>query len=111
VDYVPGGSAGFWPKQTPTGPFESVPGNVQMPDPNSKVKGNYKKSETYYDVFKPCPKCDETVKCVSNAVQQWYTSPPSYCLATNNCYDFVAAILNQCGLTLTSTFEQLESMK
>jgi len=110
----PGGSAGFWPNPTPTSPFQNVPGWAQIPDPKTKptkTHVDYTKSDTYFDVFKPCPKCDATVRCVSNAARQLQQNPPSYCLAGYNCYSFVAEVLNQCGLTLTSTFEQLESQK
>jgi RHS repeat-associated protein len=109
----PGGSAGFWPNPTPETPVQSVPGMVQIPDPKTKTKtkSEYKKSDTYFDAFKACPNCDATLKCVSNAALALQASPPNYCLVGYNCYSFVAEILGKCGLTTTSTFEQLESQK
>jgi RHS repeat-associated protein len=107
----PSSSAGFWPTKTPTGPFQGVPGRVQIPDPNTKAKGNYVKHDTYFDVFKTCQKCTQVVQCVTAAAQQLQALPPAYCLASNNCKDFVADIMAKCGLTETSTFDQMEGMK
>jgi RHS repeat-associated protein len=110
----PGGSAGFWPQSRPSGPIaplQSVPGIVQSPDPLTKSKGNYTKAETYFSVFQCHGDCAKAIACVKQAVLQSSTSPPSYCLATNNCQDFVSQILSQCGLTTQTPFEQLESNK
>ena len=107
----PGGSAGFWPKEKPTDPTSSVTGWVQSPDPKTKKKGQYSESETYFSQFSVCFNCDKTVQCVQNVVKQWQQSPPNWCLVANNCTDFVATVLSECGLSLKSPFQQLEEVK
>ena len=97
----------------PDGPFNSVAGEVQIPDNKTKpgLKGDYKKSPTYFNAFKSCPDCESTVTCVKNTALAIQKDPPKYCLAGYNCYSFVKEVLSKCGLTLTSTCQQLEEVK